>query len=263
TVVDAIDAESLAQQTQGYLRRQFSGVLKLPSHEIDPHAGLETYGIDSILAMQLTNELEKTFGSLSKTLFFEYQSIAKLADYLLKAYPALVRKQVGLSHEEPKAGTAERTTPVNGQSTPVRRRKNRFSASQATLRRDIAIIGLAGRYPQADNLHEFWRNLQDGRDCITEVPPERWDHAAYYDPGQNRAGKSYSKWGGFIADVDRFDPLFFNISPKEAELLDPQERLFLQIAWQTIEDAGYTKERISGSRVGVFVGAMWGQYELV
>jgi len=91
---------------------------------------------------------------------------------------------------------------------------------------------------------------------------ERWDHELYYDPNRNKLGKTYCKWGGFIADVDKFDPLFFNISPKEAALIDPQERLFLQTAWETIEDAGYTKASVSGRRVGVYVGVMWGHYEL-
>jgi len=229
--------------------------LKLPPQKIDPRAALENYGIDSILAMKLTNQLEKTFGPLSKTLFFEYQTIAGLAGYFAKTHPAIVRKQLGVTHEEPKAKSAGHTT------QPVRR-KNRVPAPRTTRPREIAIVGLAGRYPQAENLEEFWRNLRAGRDCITEIPSERWDHKLYYDPDPNKSGKSYSKWGGFIADVDKFDPLFFNISPKEAALIDPQERLFLQTAWETIEDAGYTKESISGGRVGVFVGVMWGQYEL-
>ncbi len=256
------DMESLAGKTQDFLRQEFSQLLKLAAHRIDPHAALETYGIDSILAMKLTNQLEKTFGSLSKTLFFEYQTIAGLAGYFAKAHPAIVREKLGLLREEPKAKGADRTPLDKRRPGPAMRRKTRSVGVKATHQTEIAIIGLAGRYPQAENLQEFWRNLQNGRDSITEIPPERWDHKRYFDPDQNKAGKTYSKWGGFIADVDKFDPLFFNISPKEAALIDPQERLFLETAWETIEDAGYTRESISGSRVGVFVGVMWGQYEL-
>ena len=76
-----IDSDSLVEKTQDYLRRQLSELLKLPSHKIDPQAALEKYGIDSILAMKLTNQLEKTFGSLPKTLFFEYQTISELSEY--------------------------------------------------------------------------------------------------------------------------------------------------------------------------------------
>jgi polyketide synthase PksL len=261
------DAESLAEKTQEYLREQFAGLLKLPSHKIDPQAPLENYGIDSILAMKLTNLLEQAFGSLSKTLFFEYQTIASLARHLMKAYPAIIREKVGLLREEPNAKDAARTTTENGhgrRATTIRRKNGVFgSKANDANDKDIAIVGLAGRYPQAENLEEFWVNLVHGRDCITNIPRERWDNELYYNSDPSKLGTSYSKWGGFIADVDKFDPLFFNISPKEAALMDPQERLFLETAWQTIEDAGYSKDTISGKRVGVFVGVMWAQYELL
>ncbi|MFD4763041.1 amino acid adenylation domain-containing protein [Streptomyces sp. NPDC058439] len=131
---------------------------------------------------------------------------------------------------------------------------------------DIAIVGVSGRYPEAADLDEFWRNLRSGRDCIGEVPAERWDHHRYADIG----GSSKGSWGGFIDGIDRFDPLFFQISHFEAEHLDPQERLFLECAHHTIEDAGYTGERLSressaagaAGRVGVFVGVMYQEYQL-
>ena len=256
-----VNPDSLREKMQEYLRKQFSGLLKLPSHRIDPQAALETYGIDSVLAMRLTNLLEQTFGSLSKTLFFEYQSIAALAGYFLKSYPAIVREVIGLSNEAPEAKKADDETLIERKQAPTKRSKNRFIGDKTNYPKDIAVIGIAGRYPQAANLEEFWTNLKAGRDCITEIPADRWNSDLYFDP-QYKVGKSYTKWGGFVADVDKFDPLFFNISPREAELIDPQERLFLETAWQTIEDAGYSKENISGKLVGVYVGVMWGQYEL-
>jgi polyketide synthase PksN len=257
-----MDSDRLAAKTQDYLRRQFSELSQLAFHRIDPLAPLENYGIDSILAMKLTNRLEKTFGSLPKTLFFEYQTIAGLTGYFVKAYPSVVREKIAFLQKEPKPGDADRVAMEKTPAVPVTRTRKRFSGSRANHQKDIAVIGLAGRYPQAENLWEFWKNLQDGRDCITEIPLERWDNELYYDSSY-KLGKSYSKWGGFIADVDKFDPLFFNISPKEAELIDPQERLFLETVWETIEDAGYSKKTISGKRVGVYAGVMWGQYELL
>jgi len=259
-------SDNLLEKTKEYLRSEFSELLKLPAHKIDAQAALEEYGIDSILAMRLTNRLEATFGSLSKTLFFEYQTIAALAGYFVKAHAAVIRQTLGLRQDKPAA--MEVAAPSVEVRVPARRRRGRGQPIGAdrdrsvTQAMDIAVIGLAGRYPQAENLHEFWQNLQNGRDCITEIPADRWDHSLYYDPNQNVPGKSYSKWGGFLSDVDRFDPLFFNISPKEAALIDPQERLFLETAWQAIEDAGYSKDSIAGRRVGVYVGVMWGHYEL-
>src|SRR5262249_32676814 len=118
---------------------------------------------------------------------------------------------------------------------------------------DIAIIGMAGRYPKAKNLGELWDTLAAGRDCIEEIPAERYERRL-------RHGSFERYRGGFIDDVDKFDSLFFNISPREAEMLDPQERLFLEVAWEAIEDAGYYPETLAqedeSRNIGVFVGAV-------
>ncbi|TDM99493.1 hypothetical protein CEE86_13955 [Lactobacillus crispatus] len=102
----------------------------------------------------------------------------------------------------------------------------------------IAIIGMSGRFPMADDVSEFWRNLVDGRDCISEIPKERWDWRAVYGDPVREANKTNVKWGGFIRGIDEFDPLFFGISPREAELMDPQQRLVMTYVWKAIEDAG-------------------------
>ncbi|MEU2032856.1 SDR family NAD(P)-dependent oxidoreductase [Nocardia amamiensis] len=132
---------------------------------------------------------------------------------------------------------------------------------------DIAIVGVSGRYPGADGLDEYWRVLVEGRDCITEIPLERWDHSRYFVPDRHNPFTSYTKWGGFLDDVDCFDPQFFAISPREAEVLDPQERLFLQTAWAALEDAGHTRADLARGglqpeEAGVFVGVMWGTYQM-
>ncbi|HET8846629.1 MAG TPA: beta-ketoacyl synthase N-terminal-like domain-containing protein, partial [Ktedonobacteraceae bacterium] len=122
---------------------------------------------------------------------------------------------------------------------------------------------------QAGTLREFWQNLKAGRDCVTEIPRERWDADLYYDADKTRPGKTYSKWGGFIEGVDQFDPFFFHISPREAEIMDPQERLILQYAYAALEDAGYTRGMRTreqgqsiGMSVGVYIGAMYEEYQL-
>ena len=100
-----------------------------------------------------------------------------------------------------------------------------------------------------ENLQEFWKNLSEGTDCITEIPNDRWDHSLYYDADKDKEGKTYGKWGGFLKDVDKFDPQFFSISPRDAKLMDPQERLFLQCVYETMEDAGYTRKSSRKNRV--------------
>ncbi|KAF1018227.1 MAG: type I polyketide synthase [Burkholderia sp.] len=129
---------------------------------------------------------------------------------------------------------------------------------------DTAIIGISARYPKAVDWRQFWENLRAGRDCIVEIPPERWDWRAYHDSARGTPGRSYTRWGGFLDGIDRFDPRFFRIAPSEAEHLDPQERLFLESAYLLIEDAGYTPASLSASRrVAVFVGAMNSSYSLL
>jgi len=125
---------------------------------------------------------------------------------------------------------------------------------------EIAVVGIGGRYPGAHGVAEFWELLREGRDCITDLPPERLEKRL-----RHPFSRSYR--GGFIDGIDRFDSLFFNISPREAEVLDPQERLFLEVAWETLEDAGYHPEMLAQDvatrDVGVFVGAVWAMYQMV
>ena len=131
---------------------------------------------------------------------------------------------------------------------------------------DIAIIGMSGRFPNAEDLAEFWQNLEAAKDCISRIPETRWNNQRFFHSKKGLDGKYYCEYGGFIEDHDKFDPLFFRISPQEAETMDPHERLFLQESWKALEDAGYSPERLTekfNNEVGVFVGAMWNDYELI
>jgi len=124
----------------------------------------------------------------------------------------------------------------------------------------IAIIGMSGQFPKAKTLEQFWRNLANGVDCVTEIPANRWPISDYYDADGEAPGKTHCKWMGALEGVDQFDPLFFNISPAEAELMDPQQRIFLENCWHCIEDAGISPFSLSGSRCGVFVGCSANDY---
>src|SRR5438270_3729897 len=249
----------------------------MPAHRIDPQAPLENYGIDSILAVKLTNHLEQAVGPLSKTLFFEYQTIHELAKYFTRSHSAklatlLAGTANGKSHAAAQSfESRQEEQSRNRTKLDLRKRFSQFTSSSPRRESDgIAIIGLSGRYPGAKGISEYWRNLCEGKDCIVEVPRERWDWREYFSEDRAKSGHHYSKWGGFISGVDEFDPLFFNISPREAKDIDPQERLFLQHAWMAIEDAGYTRaslqipcEQDLPGQVGVYAGVWCSEYQLL
>ncbi|WP_249039727.1 non-ribosomal peptide synthetase/type I polyketide synthase [Archangium gephyra] len=121
-------------------------------------------------------------------------------------------------------------------------------------REPIAIIGLGCRFPGARDPRAFWKLLRDGVDAISQVPPDRWDIEAFYDPDPSAEGKMSTRWGGFLEQVEQFDPQFFGIAPREVTSMDPQQRLLLEVTWEALEDAGHAPERLAGSKTGVFVG---------
>ncbi len=129
------------------------------------------------------------------------------------------------------------------------------AAAPRADREPIAIVGLGCRFPGgADDPDAFWQLLKAGRDGIRAVPEDRWDVEAYFDPRPGIPGKTYSRHGGFLDRVDRFDPTFFGLSQREAELMDPQHRLLLEVTWEALEHGGQAPDRLRGSDTGVFVG---------
>lgn len=127
----------------------------------------------------------------------------------------------------------------------------------------IAILGTSCRFPGANSPEEFWSLLAGGMDAVTEVPANRWDVDSLYDPRPATPGKMSTRWGGFLKDIDQFDPAFFGISGREAEFIDPQQRLLLEVAWEALENAGVAPDRISGTSTGVFVGISNSDYARV
>jgi myxalamid-type polyketide synthase MxaB len=125
----------------------------------------------------------------------------------------------------------------------------------AKLRNEpIAVIGMACRFPGGANPGEFWEFLMRGGDAVSEVPHDRWDVAALYDPDPNVPGRMYTKSGAFLPDFDHFSPAFFGISPREAQFMDPQQRLLLEVSWEALENAAVVPERLTEKQVGIFVG---------
>jgi acyl transferase domain-containing protein/acyl carrier protein len=161
------------------------------------------------------------------------------------------------------------TSDMNSQNPEALRRalvairdlRVKLSAVESAKTEPIAIIGMGCHFPGgANNPELYWQLLREGRDAISEVPPDRWDINQYYDPDPNAAGKTYNRWGGFLDQVDQFDPQFFGISPREALSLDPQQRMLLEVSWEALENAGIAPDTLAESQTGVFVGLSSNDY---
>ncbi|MFG0214768.1 amino acid adenylation domain-containing protein, partial [Brevibacillus porteri] len=277
----SVDAGVLQEKTLYQLKVMFGQETRLGAGKIAVDEPFETYGIDSIMVIQLNKKLGDVFSELSKTILYEYQTLNTLADYLVVDHQQECMKWTGLDRQ----AVVNRGTP-----TPLARdretsgyepsRSVAVQSGNQIAREPIAIIGMSGRYPKARSLNEYWENLKSGKDCITEIPEERWSLDGFFEPDPDKAvadGKSYGKWGGFVDGFADFDPLFFNMSPWEAMHFDPQERLFMESCWEVLEDAGYTRQQLVekyNRRVGVFGGItktgfslygpdLWKQGELI
>ncbi|CAM2010013.1 SDR family NAD(P)-dependent oxidoreductase [Acanthopleuribacter pedis] len=256
----AAGALSLKSRAAAYFKELIGETLKLDPRQIDSRERLEQYGLDSILSVQLTNRLSKQLDNISSTFFFEVPTIEALVAALIEQQPEKLAALVGFREQKPPAAAPGATQ--DAQPPPASRDAARVHRPVEPEQDAVAVIGLTGRFPMARDLDQFWENLKAGRDCISEVPADRWDGAAYHDATPHTAGKTTCRWGGFLEDVACFDPLFFNISPREAQLMDPQERLFLETVWHLFESVGLTRAALAerhDRRVGVYVGAMYQQ----
>lgn len=223
------------------LSKIVSDILMLDESKLLMDKGLAEQGLDSILGMEVVNKINQKLAlSLKTTIVYEQPTLKKLADYLIKTY-----SQLRIDNVAPVDNKREITQPLISE--------NVYQED------DIAIIGMSGKFPGSNTLEELWDHLAHGNYLLESVPKDHWDYQPYYQPGEYVKGKIYSKQGGFISDVDQFDPLFFNISPREAELMDPQLRLLLQVTWAALEEAGYA-ERISGTKTGVYVASCFNDY---
>lgn len=260
------DLNEYTRVTTEFLVDNISRTLKISKGYIKQTERIDNYGLDSIMIMELNDIIANEFPGIPKTLFYEFEDISSLAKYLVEKYHDHSLRIWQGARENIQTNECCETHNyeqfVDMPTVPI----NRTSESLSTVmtnERDIAIIGISGRFPMADNVNDFWDNLLEGKDCIVEIPKSRWDYAKDYDRKKGKKGKIYTKYGGFLNDIDKFDAKFFQMTPRDAILTDPQERLFLECAYHTLEDAGYTRKELAKNNVGVFVGAMYGHYQII
>jgi myxalamid-type polyketide synthase MxaD len=211
-----------ADVIEKWLVGKLADLLGVAPDEIDIREPFASYGMGSTEAVSLSGELGDWLGQkVPADLAYEFPTIETLARHLS-----------GATKESP--------------SGPAPRREMESDP--------IAIIGIGCRFPGSSGPDEFWNSIRDGRDEITEVPADRFSIDEVYDSDATVAGKVNTRWGGFVDQVDQFDPQFFGVSPREAARMDPQQRLLLEVTWEALEDAGQVSDNLAGSRTGVFVG---------
>src|SRR5581483_3474472 len=247
------------EEIEAWLVARLSKLLGIEAQRIDITRPLTRYGLDSIVALELTTDLEDWLEqTMPDSLLWDEPSIKALVQYLsgTEALPTV--------ESAPASGAATRAQAVSQlphlEATPRQEQSAHEPTTLSTAVEPIAIIGLSCRLPGANTPEAFWQLLHHGIEALTEVPPARWDTESFYDPDPAAAGKMACRVGGFLKDVDLFDPHFFKISPREAAHMDPQQRLLLEVAWEALERAGQAPDKLAGSATGVFIGISTNDY---
>ncbi|MCQ4167702.1 SDR family NAD(P)-dependent oxidoreductase, partial [Tahibacter sp. P2K] len=249
----ALKGLSIAQCVAADLAQLIGDALLLPPSRLEADDNLGDIGFDSIRLQDLAERLGRHYGlPVTPAVFFSHPTAAKLAQWLLTEHGAAMEAFYGPADSAVRPAAAPRAAQA---AQAVRRLPAGSKAASASAAEPIAIIGLSGRFPQARTVAEFWTLLREGRSAIATIPAERWDWQAVPDDS------GASRWMGAVPGVDEFDPLFFEISPHEAERMDPRQRLLLQEAYKALEDAGYGPAQLAAQTVGMFVGVEQGDYQ--
>lgn len=225
------NGESRESVFKEHVETELQQVLSLPEPPGED-VPLAELGLDSLMAVEFATRIQQQVGSgfaIPPTLAFDYPSVSKLTEHLLELIDSV---------------PAEEET---------------VTVQAATVEDSVAIIGLGCRFPGADGVEEYWNLLHEGRDGTIDIPAERWDMDALYDP-EPKPGKMYVKRGGFLPDIGEFDADFFGLSETDAIWMDPQHRMLLETSWHAMEDAGIVPDQLTDRQVGVFMGIMSTDY---
>lgn len=225
------------EELRGWLRNWVAETTGVDAEEISDTKPLENFGLSSRDAVVMSGELETLLGRrLDATVAYEHPTIAQLAEHLING--------------------------ASGAGTATPQRAPRRSSVSADGHEDIAVVGLAGRFPGANNTREFWNMLVEGRGATGDLPEGRWTEYSG-DPVMSQKMKDQNLKGGYIADIASFDAEFFGLSPLEATNMDPQQRIMLELTWEALEDAGIPANELRGTSTGVYLGSSNNDYGML
>ncbi|HET8841548.1 MAG TPA: SDR family NAD(P)-dependent oxidoreductase, partial [Ktedonobacteraceae bacterium] len=238
------------------LKRMISELLQIDPGMLERMTNLADFGFDSLSLASFARVLTGHFAiEVTPTLFYGHSTLAKLADYYLSRHAEVLHNLYSEDTPRTRSDVAMQTSLRAAVSGEQSARISHAPVSYPTVQtgQPIAIIGISGRFPGARTIDELWAILAEGQDVIEESPAGRI---------RGRGGEADRWKGGWVPGVWEFDPAFFEISPREAEYMDPRQRLLLQESWRALEDAGYGAKRIATSSIGIFVGAEPGDFQL-
>ncbi|WP_274919514.1 type I polyketide synthase [Streptomyces sp. WZ-12] len=215
-------------EVRDFLLSRLVNLLDVTEDEVDRWVPLHRYGLDSLKSATLVLALSEFLARpVPVTMVWDHPTLEGLCR--------------ALAHGPHADGEGRGTD-------------RRYAAVAHSAQEPIALVGISCRLPGAADPSAYWQLLEDGRDAVGTVHPSRRKLLE-----QGGTADSF-RWGGFLDDVDFFDPLFFGISPREAVAMDPQQRLVLELAWEALEDAGIAPGGLQGSDTGVFMGSSWSDY---
>lgn len=222
------------QQMREWLRTWVANTTGLDAAEISDERSMQDFGLSSRDVVVLSGDLERLLGTtLDATIAYEFNTIAALAEHLMQG------RGSGAVFGSDATTSADGAVSAGG---PLQ-----------LGQRDIAVVGMAGRYPGADSADEMWELFSNYRSGVGELPAGRWSEYSR-DPEMTRRMEQAQLTGGYIEDIASFDAEFFGLSPLEAANMDPQQRIILQLTWEALEDAHIPANQLRGKPVGVFMG---------
>ena len=222
------------QQMREWLRTWVANTTGLDAAEISDERSMQDFGLSSRDVVVLSGDLERLLGTtLDATIAYEFNTIAALAEHLMQGRGSGVVLGSDATTSAGAAASAGGPLPLG--------------------QRDIAVVGMAGRYPGADSADEMWELFSNYRSGVGELPAGRWSEYSR-DPEMTRRMEQAQLTGGYIEDIASFDAEFFGLSPLEAANMDPQQRIILQLTWEALEDAHIPANQLRGKPVGVFMG---------
>lgn len=229
------------------------------NEEIKMDTNLGHIGFGSLQYTLLSAQIAERVGiEINPALFFKYGTPNEIVNFLQINY----KENFTMKNTNFEVTSTLDEAAESGKYNTIKQDKNDDMIDEDNIDdTDIAIIGIDCRLPKASNVETFWQNLLDGVLCKVEIPLDRWDYKAIYGGSSEEENVTNVIHANFIDDIKSFDTEFFGITPREAELMDPRQRILLQMVWHTLEDAGYAPSELRGDSVGFFVGATGSDYE--